>query len=80
MAYQVEDEIDWSDGTLDEPPYISTAISGDSGYVSPAAHEDDGLDYLFEPQEEDHVPLGTSLPPCMATLLQMNQLLTMTST
>lgn len=69
MAYEVEDEVDWSDGTLDEPPSTSTGVSGDSGYVSPTAHETDGLDYLFEPQEEDEhdVPLGTALPPGMIT-------------
>ncbi|KAF3036153.1 hypothetical protein E8E12_002530 [Didymella heteroderae] len=62
MPYEVEDEIDWSDGTLDEPCSTFTAISADSGYVSPAAHEHDGLDYLFEPQKEDqhNVLLGTA--------------------
>ncbi|KAJ8106524.1 hypothetical protein OPT61_g9477 [Boeremia exigua] len=66
MTYEIEDEVDWSDGTLDEPPRsISTGVSGDSGYVSPDFHEDDGLDYLFEDQEEDEytAALGTALPP-----------------
>ena len=82
MAYEVEDEVDWSDGTLDEPPSTSTGISGDSGYVSPAVHKDDGIDYLFEPQqEEEHdIPLGTAPPPGMTTIILMIRPLTMIST
>lgn len=65
MAHEVEDEVDWSDGTLDEPRSTPTSISRDSGYISPSPQEDDGLDYLFESREEDQqqVPLGTALPP-----------------
>lgn len=82
MAYEVEDEVDWSDGTLDEPPSTSTGVSGDSGYVSPVAQEDDGLDYLFEPQEEgDHdLPLGTALPPGTINPLSVVHQLTRIST
>ncbi|KAF2633572.1 hypothetical protein BU25DRAFT_453319 [Macroventuria anomochaeta] len=65
MTHKAEDEVDWSDGTLDDPPSTSTGASGDSGYVSSAVQEDDGLDYLFEPQEEGEydVPRRTALPP-----------------
>lgn len=81
MAYEVEDEVDWSDGTLDEPPSTSTAPSGDSGYVSPAAHEEDSLNYLFEPEEDSiaDVPVGTVLSPGMASSPLIDHRLTITS-
>ena len=82
MPYQVEDEVDWSDGTLDDPPSTSDDALGYSGYVSPAVREDGGLDYLFEPQEEDkyQVPLGTPLPPGTLRNPVLVRLLIVTST
>lgn len=78
MAHEVEDEVDWSDGTIDDPPITFTGASEDSGYVSLNVHNHDGLDYLFEPQEEDEyeVPLGTALPPSMpCSVLMSHQLI-----
>ena len=49
MTYEVEDEVDWSDGTLDDPPSTSTGASGNSAYVSSAVQEEDGLDYFLGP-------------------------------
>lgn len=82
MVYVVEDDVDWSDGTLDEFPSISTGVSGDSGYASTTVHEDDGLDCLSKAQEEDEheVPAGTALPPGMIDRGFMIQGLTMAST
>ena len=33
MRDRTEDEVDWSDGTIDDPPGASTPPSGDSGYI-----------------------------------------------
>lgn len=65
MTYQLEDEVDWSDGTLDDSPSTAAGPSGDSGYVSSTILDDVNPDYLFEIQEEDEygVPLGVALPP-----------------
>ncbi|KAF3007446.1 hypothetical protein E8E13_003964 [Curvularia kusanoi] len=64
MADVNEDEVDWSDGTIDDPPSTSTAVSKDFGYISPVSHDSDGLDPRPKPygEEEYAVPLGTSLP------------------
>jgi hypothetical protein len=66
MVYEVEDEVDWSDGTLDPGPSFCPSIQADSGYINPTTHDDDGLDYLFEPQEQKQyqAPLGMTLPSC----------------
>ena len=34
MTHRAEDEVDWSDGTIDDPPDASNPRSGDSGYNS----------------------------------------------
>ncbi|KZM26954.1 hypothetical protein ST47_g1888 [Ascochyta rabiei] len=65
MAYEVEDEVDWSDGTLHELLPSSAEGPGDSVYVSPVMYEDDESDYLLKPQRNDHfeIALGTALSP-----------------
>ncbi|KAJ4310412.1 hypothetical protein N0V94_008469, partial [Neodidymelliopsis sp. IMI 364377] len=61
MSYEVEDEVDWSDGTLDPSP---PKTENDSGYVSPIVQDVDDVEHLFEPQvqAEYSIPHGTTLP------------------
>ncbi|KAJ4993109.1 hypothetical protein SVAN01_01461 [Stagonosporopsis vannaccii] len=65
MAIEVEDEVDWSDSTIDDPPLAATGASKSSGYAAPQVPEHDGLEYQSEPREGDtyDVSLGTPLPP-----------------
>ncbi|KAF9697088.1 hypothetical protein EKO04_004966 [Ascochyta lentis] len=60
MAYEIEDEVDWSDGTIDESPPSSADAPGDSGYVSAVAYEDHDVDDLFELQEDDDLDISSS--------------------
>lgn len=79
MTYEVEDEVDWSDGSFnDDPPSTFTGTTGDSGYVSPAGQEDDGPNYLFEAQDEEEyvIPSGTALPSGILTIMNTCSVLT----
>jgi hypothetical protein len=61
MSYEIEDEVDWSDGTLDPSP---PKTENDSGCVSPVVHDVHDVEHLFEPQvqAEYSIPHGTTLP------------------
>ncbi|KAJ4343655.1 hypothetical protein N0V95_006594 [Ascochyta clinopodiicola] len=52
MAYEVEDEVDWSDGTLDEPLPSSAEGPGDTINVDPITYEDVESNYLLKNQED----------------------------
>ena len=67
MSDRKEDEVDWSDGSIDDPPDASIPPSGDSGYSSTPPHRELGLNRLDKPQDSDDymVPNGTLLSPGM---------------
>jgi hypothetical protein len=81
MTDKNEDEVDWSDGTIDDPTYASTPPSGNSGYAISPPHREDGHDHVVEPQKNDEytVPTGTPLSPGMCRFMAKVYQLTMIS-
>jgi hypothetical protein len=58
MAYDVEDEVDWSDGPL------GPASPDSPSRLNPILEEANNLEPLFMPENGDHyaLPVGTPLP------------------
>jgi hypothetical protein len=80
MADMNEDEVDWSDGTIDDPPdasalpaapSASAPPSGNFGCTISSLHGEDGRNHVVEPQKNDEyaVPTGTPLSPGMCRLM-----------
>jgi hypothetical protein len=58
MAYDLEDEVDWSDGPL------GPASPDSPSPLNPILAEANNLEHLFMPENGDHhtLPAGTPLP------------------
>jgi hypothetical protein len=78
MTDMNDDEVDWSEGTIDDPPDASALPPGDSGYNSPPSastppsgnsgytisslHGEDGHNHVVEPQKNDEYIVPTGTP------------------
>lgn len=64
MAYEIEDEIDWSDGPLDNASLRDGQPSTGPGYIKPIVEDATNSHGLFVPEAEDHyeLPVGSPLP------------------
>lgn len=62
MTYKTEDEVDWSDGTI-EPPSLEHTAPVEQYDLSPIADAHDGHNALFasDAHEEYHLPCGLPL-------------------
>jgi hypothetical protein len=82
MAYEIEDEVDWSDGPL-EPPSpedVKPPVDPSSLGPSPEVGHDENLVSLSDTYGEYNVPHGLPLKTSMAFLDVENTLLTTSST
>jgi hypothetical protein len=64
MAYDLEDEVDWSDSPLEPEPPKDPKPTPQPTYRSPIAESDDELGTLFVSETADpyEVPSGTHIP------------------